>query len=83
MCKKNYKWNPATCSCKNGIYVTSNIDDSVITCDEVIEERKTIAIKRTSTKTIPTKSTSAKNRSNKMYFNTNLFVNYQSIIDSC
>ena len=31
-------WNPATCSCENGKYLASIIDDSVITCDEVIEE---------------------------------------------
>ena len=34
--KKGHIWNPATCSCKNGKYLASIIDDSVITCDEVI-----------------------------------------------
>ena len=29
-------WNPATFSCKNGRYLGSIIDDSVITCDEII-----------------------------------------------
>ena len=29
-------WNPATSSCKNGRYLGSIIDDSVITCDEII-----------------------------------------------
>ena len=38
----NYIWNPATCSCKNGKYLASIIDDSVITCDQMIEETKTI-----------------------------------------
>ena len=33
---KNYNWNPATCCCKNGNDLTSIIDDSVITCDEII-----------------------------------------------
>ena len=46
----NNIWNPATCSCKNGKYTRNIIHDSVITCDKIIEE----------TKTIPTKSTSAK-----------------------
>ena len=35
--KKDYIWNPATCSCKNGKYLGSIIDDSVITCDEIID----------------------------------------------
>ena len=34
--KKDYIWNPNTCSFENAEYLTSNIDDSVITCDEVI-----------------------------------------------
>ena len=29
--------NPATCSCQNGKYLASIIDDSAITCDENIE----------------------------------------------
>ena len=32
-------WNPATCSCKNGKYLASRIDNSVITSDEIIEEK--------------------------------------------
>ena len=35
--KKDYIWNPATCSCKNAKYFTNIIDDSVIMCDEVTE----------------------------------------------
>ena len=35
-----------------------SIGDLVITCDEIIEETKTIQAKNTSTKTIPTKCTS-------------------------
>ena len=49
--KKDYIWNPATCSCKNGKYLASIIDNSVITCNEVINTTKTFA-----TKTIPTDS---------------------------
>ena len=44
--KKDYVWNPATYSCKNGKYLASIIDNSTIMCDEVIqsysEETKTI-----------------------------------------
>ena len=44
ICEKGYFWNPATCSCENGKYLTSITDYSVITCDEIIEETKTISI---------------------------------------
>ena len=37
VCEKDYVWNPATCSCNNGKYLASVMDDSVIMCDEVIE----------------------------------------------
>ena len=30
-------WNPATCSCENGQYLTSIMVDSEIMCDEIIE----------------------------------------------
>ena len=36
-CEKDYVWNTATCNCENGKYLASIMDDSVITCDEVIE----------------------------------------------
>ena len=41
---KDCVWNPAACSCKNGKYLASIIDNLVIICDEIIdtEERKTI-----------------------------------------
>ena len=38
VCEKDYVWNPATCNCENGKYLASIMDDSVITCDEIIEE---------------------------------------------
>ena len=41
--KKDYIWNPATCSCKNGKYSASVINDSVITCDEIMKETKTVS----------------------------------------
>ena len=40
--RKNYIWNPATYSCKNGKYLANIMDDSVITCDEIIEETKSV-----------------------------------------
>ena len=51
ICEKDYIWNPATCSCENGKYLASTIDNLVITCDEIIdaeaksydEETKTIS----------------------------------------
>ena len=50
ICEKDYIWNHATCSCKNGKYLENILDNSVITCDEIIdaeaksyhEEAKTI-----------------------------------------
>ena len=38
MCKKDYIWNPGIYSCENGKYLASPVEDSVITCDEIIEE---------------------------------------------
>ena len=37
ICEKVYIWNPATCSCENGKYLASTVDNSVITCDEIID----------------------------------------------
>ena len=33
ICEKGYIWNPARCSCENGKYLGSIIDNLVITCD--------------------------------------------------
>ena len=41
ICEKDYIWNPATCSCKNGKNLASIIDDSVITCDEIVDAEET------------------------------------------
>ena len=40
--KKDYIWNPATCSCENGKYVGNIIDDSVLTWDEITDTGKWI-----------------------------------------
>ena len=62
MCKKNYLWNSATCSCKNDKYLGSTIGESLVICDEIIEETKTIP-----TKTIPTKPSLTKCTSTNFY----------------
>ena len=36
-------WNSATCSCKNGKYLASINDDSVVTCDETIVMMQTLS----------------------------------------
>ena len=36
--KKYYIWNPGTCSCENGRYLASIMDDWVMTCDKIFEE---------------------------------------------
>ena len=42
--------NPPTCTFKNDKYLVIIIDDSMNTCDEVIETTKTFPTKSTSTK---------------------------------
>ena len=56
--QKNYIWNPPTGSCQNDRYVGSIIDNSVIVCDEIIEETKTVLTKTSPTKTVQTKCNS-------------------------
>ena len=46
ICENGYIWNPATCSWQNGEYLAYIMDNSVITCHEIIDA---------GTKTIPTK----------------------------
>ena len=38
ICENDYIWNPTTCIGGNRKYLASIMDDSVITCDEIIEE---------------------------------------------
>ena len=46
MCGKDYIWNPATCSCKNGKCLAGIISNSsVITCAKIIETTRTVPIK--------------------------------------
>ena len=37
ICEKDYTGNPATCSCESDKYITNIMDDSVVTCGEIIE----------------------------------------------
>ena len=37
ICERDYIWNPAICIYENGKYIASIIDNSVITCDEIID----------------------------------------------
>ena len=37
--EQNYIWNPATCNCKNGKYLTNFVDK--IICDEIIDVKET------------------------------------------
>ena len=70
MCKKSYIWNLAICSCENGIYAENIIDDSIITCDEIIETTKINLTKTVLLKSIPT------NFNEKLLYCTCLFTNY-------
>ena len=62
--------NYATSSCKNGKYLASIIDISLIMCDEIIDAE---------TKTIPKNF----NENTKLLYFTCLFINYYSIVVSC
>ena len=69
------------CSCENDKYAGSITDNSVITCDEVIDvvaELYGKVAKSTSTKHVPTKTASTN-----LYVLFTFFINYYSIIDSC
>ena len=63
-CVKYYLWNPATCSCKTGKYLASIIDNSIITCREIIY----------TTKNVPTKSVLEKSISVNLYILLSLLV---------
>ena len=47
--RQNYIWSPTTCSCKNGKCLSSFIDDSFITCDEIIDAEGRFYDKETKT----------------------------------
>ena len=74
VCEKYYIWNPGTCSCKNGKNLGSIMDDSMITCDEIIESYDEEA-KAFSTNFNETKQP-VKRKISEFYF-----INHYSIID--
>ena len=46
VCKKGYIWNPITCSCENCRHENwSIVNDSMITCDIILETIKSILTK--------------------------------------
>ena len=53
LCKKDYIRNPATCSCKNGKYLASITDNSVIIFDEIIDANVETKSHIKEAKTIP------------------------------
>ena len=59
-------WNPATSGSENGRYLASIIDDSVITCDEIIKKQQL--------QQILMKKSNLQNRTF-LYFNC-IFINY-------
>ena len=50
--EKDYIWNRAKCTCKNGKYLASIMDDSTITCGEIIDAKAKSYDEKT--KTVPT-----------------------------
>ena len=43
ICEKDYIWNPDACRCKNCKYLAGIVDSTVIMCDKITEEIKTVA----------------------------------------
>ena len=52
MCKNDCIWNPAKCTCENGKYVKSVVDNYKIVCDEIIETTKIASAKIVLTRNI-------------------------------
>ena len=77
MYMKKIVWNCPTCICENGKYLASIMDDSMITCDEVIKSREE------EIKTIPSNFNEKKVtcKTHFFYF-TCVFINYYNT-DSC
>ena len=72
---KDYIWKPATFTCENGKQLASIIVDSVITCDEIRAETKTI------TTTFSEKRAACKTLNS--YIFCIFVINHYNIIDSC
>ena len=74
MCKKDYIWNPTTWSFENAKYLATITENSVITCDKIIEETKTLTVG------FNEKSSICKTKNSIFCLP---FFNYHCIIDSC
>ena len=48
-CKKGYSWNTSICVSENGRYLKSVADDSLITCDEIMNGTGSVSTNVTST----------------------------------
>ena len=83
VCAKVFIWIPATCSCKNGKYLASIIDNSVITCDEITDAVAKLYNKETKTVTTNFNEKKFNLQNKKIIYFTCLFINYHCIIDSC
>ena len=75
-------WNPAICCCENGKYLGSIIDDSLITCDEIVDAEAKSNDKETKTvsKNFNKIKQTAKHKISIFDFH---FINYYRIINIC
>ena len=46
ICEKDNVWNPATNNCENEKYLASIMDDSAVSCDEIIYAEEKILMKK-------------------------------------
>ena len=91
MCKKDHIWNLAICSCKNRKYLTSIIDDSIITGDQIIDVEAEVKSYDKEAKTILKNIISQYNLccicelwvDNMFLHFTCFFINCNCIIDGC
>ena len=64
-CKKDYRWDPSTCICKNSKYLKSVSVTSVIECDEIVIVMDIVLTRRTNTIARNVKSTALVNYDSK------------------
>ena len=83
ICEKDYIWNPSTFNFKNGIYLASIIDASLIMCDEIIDANAKLNNKETKIAPTNFNEINVTCKTQNFYFFTCLFINYHCIIDSC
>ena len=41
-CEKYYIWNPTTCCCEKCEYLASSIEDSMVLCDDIINDADSV-----------------------------------------